>query len=480
VNAASWRHVSAVLALGFAVFQVRADGVPVGAPVGVAVGAPIAERGAALVIGQQAYSDAGQDWSSRADAVEVAAALKRAGWRVDAQFDLTAVQLRGAVIRFAGSLKSGEAALIYFSGLSAKGPGTNGAEGIENVLLGVDAKAGTPAALVSAGIPLAVVGSALNGVPVIVLIIDAARANTLEARWSVAPGLAEPTNSLLNNAFIVFPAAPGRLAREGLFVPQLVKAIDRPNLSVTRSMSGISLALDQATGGEQVPWYSGSSASARWKLRVDQSGALAEPPDQAAFDQAVACGTETCLLEAAAAVKDPIKAMDLRLRAAVAGAELAPPPSKKPKAAPSYVEAFVEANQSSAAGMGRLGQNYLHGLNGFPRDAGEAYGWLMRAATAGDARSNYEAALMFETGSPPVGHVDKYAAAPMFKQAAENGDRDAEYYLGLYYNKGEGGMPKNPELGAQWIAEAAKRGQPKAMDSLAHPPPTSAKPSLPD
>jgi TPR repeat protein len=175
--------------------------------------------------------------------------------------------------------------------------------------------------------------------------------------------------------------------------------------------------------------------------------------------------------------------MDLRLRAAVAGAELAPPQSKKrpPEVAPSYVEAVVEANKSSAAGMGRLGQNYLHGLNGFPRDAGEAYGWLMRAATAGDARSNYEAALMFETGSPPVGHVDKYAAALMFKRAAENGDRDAEYYLGLYYNDGEGGMPKNLELGAQWIAEAAKRGQTKAIDSLAqHPRPTSAKPALPD
>ena len=442
---------------------------------GGAAAAVDGQRGAALVIGQEAYAAAGQDASSRADAANVGAALKRAGWRVDAQFNLTAAQLRGAIVGFAGSLKSGEAAMMYFSGLSAKGSGSQGGDGIDNVLLGVDARAVNQAALSNAGLPLSLVVSTLNGarVPVMILIVDAARANTLEPRWAVAPGLAEPTSALLTNAFIVFSASPGRLAREGLFAPELIKRIDRPGLSVMHAMSAVSLTLDQITGGEQVPWYSGSSASARWLLRARQPGAPEDgPSEESVFDQAIACGTEGCLLEAAGGVNDPVKSMDLRLRAAVAGAELAPlpaPAARSNAAAPSYVEAFVENNKSSADGMGRLGQNYLHGANGFPRDAGQAYGWFMRAASAGDLKSNYEAALIFETGAPPVGHVDKYAAAPMFKRAAEGGDRDAQYYLGVYYLKGEGGLPKNQDLGAGWIALAAAQGQPSAITFMALP-----------
>jgi TPR repeat protein len=440
---------------------------------GGAAAAVDGERGSALVIGQEAYTAAGQDASSRADAANVGAALKRAGWRVDAQSNLTAAQLRGAIVRFAGSLKSGEAAMMYFSGLSAKGGGSQGGDGIDNVLLGIDARADKQTALGAAGLPLSSVVSTLNGarVQVMILIIDAARSNTLEAGWAVAPGLAEPTSALLTNAFIVFPASPGRLAREGLFAPELIRRIDRPGLSVERAVSAVSLTLDQTTGGEQVPWYSGSSASARWLLRAAQPGARGDgPSDESVFDRAVACGTEGCLLEAAAGVNDPFKSMDLRLRAAVAGAELAPllpaPAAKPNAAAPSYVQAFVENNKSSAEGMGRVGQNYLHGANGFPRDADQAYPWLMRAAFAGDLKSNYEVGLIFETGAPPVGHVDKYAAAPLFKRAAEGGDRDAEYYLGLYYLQGEGGLSKNTDLGAQWIARAASQGQPSAITFL--------------
>jgi TPR repeat protein len=144
-------------------------------------------------------------------------------------------------------------------------------------------------------------------------------------------------------------------------------------------------------------------------------------------------------------------------------APLPPSTGKSNPAAPSYVEAFVENNKNSAAGMGRISQNYLRGANGFPRDAGRAYPWLMRAATAGDPKSNYEAGLIFENGAAPVGHVDKYAAAPLFRRAAEGGDRDAQYYLGLYYLQGEGGLPKNRDLGGQWIARAASQGQPAAI-----------------
>jgi hypothetical protein len=430
-------------------------------PFGLAGAAPAAgPGGAALVIGQQGYAHAGQDDASHADAAAVASALAGAGWRVDTRADLSAVQLRGAVAQFAASLVPGEAALVYFSGLSAKAPATGG--GVDNILLGVDAEAASPAALPACGIPFGLLIDLLDrrALPAMILILDAARPNVLEPRWGAAPGLAEPTSALLENAFVVYPAAPGHVAHEGEFVPELVKAIGRSALSVSRIMGGVSMIVDQDTGGDQVPWYSGSSASARWPLRSQNpgssGGAGGAAAESAVFDQAVACGTERCLLDAAAILSDPLRAMDLRLRAAVAGAELAPArPVAAPARVPAYVESFIEANRGSAAGMGRIGQNYLHGANGFPSSAADAYPWLMRAATAGDPRSNYETALIFDTGAAPVGHVDKYAAAPLFKRAAEAGDPDAQYHLGLYYLDGQGGLPRDPGLGGQWLAKAA-------------------------
>jgi hypothetical protein len=435
-----------------------------GSSVGIAAGATLAagSGGAALVVGQQDYARAGQDDTSHADAAAFAAALTRAGWRVDTRSDLSTGALRGAVAQFAASLAAGEAALVYFSGLSAKGPATGG--GIDNILLGVDADAAGPVALADCGMPLGSIIALLDrrAPPAMILILDAARPNALEPRWGAAPGLAEPTSALLENAFVVYPAAPGRVAHEGLFVPELVKAIDRSGFSVARIMGGVSMILDQNTGGAQVPWYSGSSASARWPLRTRNpgSGSAVEiaAAEGAVFDQAVACGTERCLLDAAAILLDPLRAMDLRLRAVVAGAEFAPArPAAAPGRMPSYVESFIEANRATGTGMGRIGQNYLHGANGFPMSAADAYPWLMRAATAGDPRSNYETAMIFDTGAAPVGHVDKYAAAPLFKRAAEAGDKDAQYHLGLYYLGGLGGLPKDPALGAQWLAKAAAR-----------------------
>jgi hypothetical protein len=119
VNASAARRLIGPVLVSFALLQAGGSAAAVGG-----------ELGAALVIGQEAYAVAGQNAFSRADAANVGAALKRAGWRIDAQSNLTAAQLRGAIVRFAGSLKSGEAALVYFSGLSVKGRGNQGGDGI--------------------------------------------------------------------------------------------------------------------------------------------------------------------------------------------------------------------------------------------------------------------------------------------------------------------------------------------------------------
>ncbi len=426
-----------------------------------------AQTGTALVIGQSAYSTAGVSYFSKADAAEIATVLAADGWKVQTEADLTAPQLDEALSRFAASVTPNEAVFVYFSGLSAKG--AQSASGVDNIMLGVDAKPATTDDLTAAGLPLGRMLAVLNkaGAGAKVIVVDAARPNEFEARWHAQAGMAEPTSFALRNAFIAFPSQPGKLAREGLFAMALAQAMKRPGVSINQSLIDLSTALDQQTGGIQAAWFSGSAASARLVVRP---GELQGADDQQLFNRAVACGTDMCLRQAAARISDPGRSMDLRLRAVVAGVENLPPPTREPivlTGAPSYVDAFTESNKSSAAGMSLIGQNFLNGTNGFPKDAGQAYGWLMRAATAGDGPANYFTGMFFETGGPPVNHVDRFAAIEHFKLAAEKGVAEAQYQFGLYCYRGEAGLPKDPVAGAHWMSMAAAAGNAQARDVLA-------------
>jgi len=53
-----------------------------------------------------------------------------------------------------------------------------------------------------------------------------------------------------------------------------------------------------------------------------------------------------------------------------------------------------------------------------------------------------------------------------FVKAAEQGDTDAQYELGLMYEKGRG-VPKDYAKAAEWFSKAAAQGNTEAMDSLA-------------
>lgn len=426
-----------------------------------------AETGTALVIGQATYATAGLSSFSKADAAEVALALAADGWRVQAEEDRTAAQLEQALSRFAAGVAPNEAVFVYFSGLSAKG--AQGASGVDNILLGVDAAPASQGDLPAAGLPFGRLLAALNkaGAGAKVIVVDAARPNKFEADWLVAPGMAEPTSFALRNAFIALPAQPGKLAREGLFASALARALKQPGVSIGRSLIDLSTALDQQTGGAQSPWFSGSATSARLAPRP---GGTQAAGDQQVFDEAVACGTEACLRRAASRVADAGRTMDLRLRAAVAGVEYLPPSHRQAASAagtPSYVDSFTEANKSSAAGMSLIGHNYLKGDNGFPKDVGQAYVWLTRAATAGDGTANYLTGMFFETGGPPVNRVDRYAAVDHFKVAAALGVPEAQYQLGLYYYRGDAGLSKDPAAGAQWMAKAAAAGNAEAREIVA-------------
>ena len=428
---------------------------------------------AALVIGESNYRVAGDAATSSADAAQVAAALGKAGWQVTTANDPDAADLDAIVRRFAASLHAGDAALVYFSGLAAKGTPVGAGSGTENYLLAADASPHSKADVAQGGMALSTILSRLtaSGASAQIIIVDAARPNRVEPGWAAPAGLTEPTSSALANAFIIFPASPGRLAREGLFVPAFVDAVKTPGLSAAQLALDVSSSVDRETGGQQTPWFSGSGGSSRLVVgpivnAAQTHGAAARPAeDSARRAQAIACGTAQCLAQAARRVGDPLVAVDLLLRSEVTGAETIDAPfvattALPAKAAPpqSYIEAFIEANKASPDGMRRIGMAYLNGTGGFPVSANQAYPWLMRGASAGDAEAAFQLAAFFDLGKPPVGHVDKDYAVRLYQQAAAKGIAGAAWHLGRAYARGEGGLPIDPVASARWIAQAKADG----------------------
>ena len=57
-------------------------------------------------------------------------------------------------------------------------------------------------------------------------------------------------------------------------------------------------------------------------------------------------------------------------------------------------------------------------------------------------------------------------ALPLFRKAAESGDGEAAAYLGLIYEKGLGGLPKDDAQAVSWYRKAADAGDPWGMNNL--------------
>lgn len=62
-------------------------------------------------------------------------------------------------------------------------------------------------------------------------------------------------------------------------------------------------------------------------------------------------------------------------------------------------------------------------------------------------------------------HKDPNRAIPYLKKAAEQGETDAMYFLGMSYLNGDG-VPQNPDIGEQFLLKASRGNSTKAMMRL--------------
>jgi TPR repeat protein len=90
---------------------------------------------------------------------------------------------------------------------------------------------------------------------------------------------------------------------------------------------------------------------------------------------------------------------------------------------------------------------------------------MQHSAEKGDARAQYNIALMYEQGYGVIPDMRK--AATWFEKAAENGEANAQYRLGSLNYHGHG-VPKNLELAAEWYQKAAEQGSTAAQAALSN------------
>jgi len=215
----------------------------------------------ALVIGNANYPDASTPLSTTIrDARSLADEFRRTEFDVDLKENVGKEDMQRAIAAFAGKIRSGMAALFYFSGYGIQ-------VARQTYLLPVNAQVWTEAEVRRDGISLDEVLAEINrkGAKVKIVIIDAARRNPFERRFrQSAAGLA--ALDAPDGTLAMYAVAPGKvLNSEGtgansLFVGELTKELRVPNLTAEEVFNRARIGVSRASNGEQVPWVASSLA----------------------------------------------------------------------------------------------------------------------------------------------------------------------------------------------------------------------------
>ena len=86
----------------------------------------------------------------------------------------------------------------------------------------------------------------------------------------------------------------------------------------------------------------------------------------------------------------------------------------------------------------------------------EAYEIYERLSGLGELQSRYMMAYLLYVGYGV--EQDKKEAVFLFKSAAEGGQKNAQYIIGLLYNSGDDFVEKDPVLAKKWLKKAADQG----------------------
>ncbi len=247
-------------------------------------GADAASTRTALVIGNSAYRHTEPLKNPKQDAIEMAATLRRIGFRVFEGVDLTKPEMDDLIKNFATALETSEAGLFYYAG---HGLQVND----RNFLLPVDAELKSPAALEFEMVRLDQIQAIMERLtPTNILIMDACRNNPLARNLarvmgtrSVAIGSGLAPSESGAGTLIAYSTQPGSVALDGEgghspFTAALLKFIDTRGEDLSSILINVRNDVMKATYGRQIPWEHSALSRRFYFIPPAPETAAATPP----------------------------------------------------------------------------------------------------------------------------------------------------------------------------------------------------------
>jgi len=215
----------------------------------------------ALVIGNAKYPNDDTVMNEVTnDSQDITDELKRDGFEVERNVNLTTEGMRTALDRFYGKIDAGSTALLYFGGFGIQ-------SARQTYLLGIDALIWEEKDVAHDGFNLETIIQEMSnrGAGVKIVLIDAARRNAFERRVrrysaGLAPAVT-PSNTLVMYSTALGSVLSTARVDHSLFVTELLREIRAPGTTAEQAFRNTQAGVIAATNREQVPWLSSSMTS---------------------------------------------------------------------------------------------------------------------------------------------------------------------------------------------------------------------------
>jgi hypothetical protein len=467
-----------------------------------------AEKRVALVIGNSAYQSVPRLPNPDADAKLMSDTLLSLGFFVvggSAQIDLDKTRFDAALQDFKTQLVGADVALFYYAGHGVETHGLN-------YLVPVDAHPQDEADVFSEMVSTSDILDQLekSGTRINLVLLDACRDNPFRDHGvrSNTGGLAQMPAPI--GTLISFATQPRSVSLDGdgghsPYTRALVEAMQKPGYGLFKTFNDVGLAVEKATGGQQLPWVSSSPISGNFYFAGKREPAAViasttpaaitpEPPPAAAptwemrfspADDPLRQGIVVDCDRLAAMPYDTghppsIAGLEVdKINVAAAGPACNDAMQRYPDvmrfvleagrvatARKDYAEARRLYEQAAAAGyamaMNNIGVLY-EGGNGTPVNYVEAARWYQKAVDAGEPIGMVDLGWQYETGH---GVKKDYAVArSLYETAVKAGVSSGMNNLGLMYMYGKG-VPRDYDEARRLFEQGAALGNDAAINGL--------------
>jgi hypothetical protein len=468
-----------------------------------------AEKRVALVIGNSDYRSVPKLPNPDADAKLMSDTLLSLGFFVvggSAQIDLDKTRFDAALQEFKTQLVGADVALFYYAGHGVETHGLN-------YLVPVDAHPQNEADVFSEMVSTSDILDQLekSGTRINLVLLDACRDNPFRDHGirSNTGGLAQMPAPI--GTLISFATQPRSVSLDGdgghsPYTRALVAAMQKPGYGLFKTFNDVGLAVEKATGGQQLPWVSSSpisgnfyfagkpapvivnasttpattvtpespaAAAPTWEVRFSPSDdplrqgivtdcdRLAAMPDDTGHPRSIA-GLEVDKINVAAAApacRDAMQRYPDVMRFVFEAARVA-------TARKDFAEARRLYDQAAAAGyamaMNNIGALY-EGGNGTPVNYVEAARWYQKAVDAGEPIGMVDLGWQYESGH---GVKKDYAVARrLYETAVKAGVSSGMNNLAMMYLYGQG-VPRDYDEARRLYEQGAALGNDAAINGL--------------